>query len=163
MQETIEKIRKLTTKKKIKISGYIIGILFIILFLIPFIRIQLHITGLRLINIDKIEYVQYEGDAFESNIISKKKLSYDIDQEKMRELLKNINNGTIHIYIHSDRSSQMLFFYLKDGRIINAFIDKDRLGFDYGKSWIKVKDLGKILEVMSDEATIVVSPINQNK
>ena len=50
------------------------------------------------------------------------------------------------VRVDSQPSNRMLFFYHGDGRILNAYVQGNLLGFDYGRSWIRVQELGGIID-----------------
>ncbi len=121
-------------------------VLFIVLaILASYLNFYLRIRGFDLEAVERIEYIEYQGEPFSSGIKLKKGISLEEDPSiigRIREELTLSNR----VRVDSQPSNRMLFFYHGDGRILNAYVQGDLLGFDYGRSWIRVQELGGIID-----------------
>lgn len=112
--------------------------------MISYLIFHIQIKDYDLDGVERIEYIEYEGVPFSSSIKLKKALSLKEDASIMdrikKELkLSNSTSGSI------EQSSRMLFFYHRDGSILNAYVQEELLGFDYGSKWIRISGLDSII------------------
>lgn len=158
----LQKYIKWDTKKAIKYSIIFVSIVLIMFVLLPFIKIQISLASLNMKNISKIVYAEYEDVPFSSNIKLKKEFIHTENKEEIDEFIKKFKNGTIKLYKNNIESSKMLFIYLEDDRIVNAYVSDDMLGLKYGKYWLSVKEIDELIGKMKVVDIIEIKEITSN-
>ena len=130
--------------------------------MIPRLYTQKKLSDLRLEDVLKIVYVEYEGKPLSSPVKSKKYCILDEDDQLVRTFLKLYKDGDINVAEPAEESSSMLFFYLEDGAVVNAYVAGDVLGFQYGKYWIKVDGVDSIISSMETLEHMSVEKLSIN-
>lgn len=130
------------------VGGLFLIIVLVIGMLLPTWLFKWQISRMELDKVERVEYIEYEGNAFSSPIKIKKALSI----EKNRTILDNLIEG-INVIDRKKNDSQLcnkiLFFYHSNGEIFNAYVEEDLLGFNYGDKWLRVEKLNYIIEDMN--------------
>lgn len=133
--ETVKRLLETVRKHKVITCCLIAFLLIILSVVMPFIKVKSGITDLSLKEINKIIYAKYEVEPLASDIQILKEA--DSQQNKEIDEFKNMmDNGKVKIYPSEVSTSEMIFIYLEDGRVVNAYVNNDMLGFNYGKYWI---------------------------
>ena len=125
-------------------------LIFIILVFVPFVSSQNNYLALGLNDkkITKIEYVEYKDEPFRSVIKQKKEI---IDNDELfNSFIKKANMQDVVLFGNPEYSKETLFIHFSDDTSINAFLDGDKIGFDYGKVWIRNNEASKIIKNMKD-------------
>ena len=98
--------------------------------------------------VERIEYVEYEGIAFSSPIKIKKVLLIENNKTILDDLIEEI-----HLMDRKknpiQKCNKILFFYHGNGKVFNAYVENDLLGFNYGDQWLRVDQLDHIIEDMN--------------
>ncbi len=137
-------------KKYIPEFCVLLCLIFIILIFIPFVAAQNNYLSLGLNDkkITKIEYVQYKDEPFRSVIKQKKEIT-DND-ELFNAFVKKANMQDVVLFNNPKYSKETLFIHFSDDTSLNAFLDGNKIGFDYGKVWIRNDEATKIIENMKN-------------
>jgi hypothetical protein len=100
----------------------------------PFIYGQSRVLGLKTSEktIVSFEVVEYEGEPFNSAILSR--TSY-ADQTMLDELAASLSNASV-AYVPGKPSSRMVFISFSDGTVLNGYVNEKRTGLDYGGVWL---------------------------
>ena len=135
-------------QKKWWMVGVIVFILILVVgLLFPKWVFKWQIGKMELNKVERVEYIEYEGTAFSSPIKIKKVLSIENNKTILDDLIEEI-----YLMDRKKNSIQqcnkILFFYHSNGKIFNAYIENDLLGFNYGNQWLRVEQLNHIIEDM---------------
>lgn len=109
---------------------------------------KFHIGKMGLEKVERIEYVEYEGDPFCSSIKIKKVASRGDNRNTINDFLDKISRVNKKERAMNN-SNKVLFFYYDNGKILNAYIKDNYLGFNYGKTWLEIKELENTIDSMN--------------
>ncbi len=130
------------------VGGVFLIIALVIGMLLPNWILKWQINKMELDKVERVEYIEYEGNAFSSPIKIKKDLSLEKNKIILDNLIKGINEIDRKKY-ESQQCNKILFFYHSNGEIFNAYVEEDLLGFNYGDKWLRVEKLNYIIEDMN--------------
>lgn len=137
-------------EKKWWIFGALLLSIVLMVALVSYFSFYLGIHGFDFEGVERIEYIEYEGEPFSSAIRLKKELFLKEDPSIIQRIQGELTLSNRE-KVQSQSCNRMLFFYHRDGSILNAYVQGDLLGFDYGSSWIRIQELSTII----DDLTLV--------
>ena len=114
----------------------------------PFVSARVALSSLKIENVSKIIYVQYEDIPLSSKVKSKKCITAVNNQKQIKNFVNMFQDGNIQLKHIDKKTSNMLFLYFEDDRVVNAYVENNCLGFKYGKYWVKLKDIDGFISSM---------------
>lgn len=160
--ELVKKINYFLLANKGKVF-IIMGIMLVLSFvIIPFIRIKIGLGNLAINDIDKIVYAKYEGQPLSTKIKELKETDSGAKEEIV--LFSDIfDKASIKLYPNKHvTTSEMVFIYLKDGRVENAYVVDEMLGFKYGEYWVEAKGFNSFLRTMNIKDPIEIKELSSD-
>ncbi len=127
-------------------SILLISVILIGLFLVVFSYCQNEYLALRIFDkqIASIRIVSYDGDAFVGFV---QRDSVITDQtEVFGAMMTEINYAQVCLF-HPKQTSEIAFITFSDGTSVNAYIDNNKIGLNYGQIWLYVRNLQEITAV----------------
>ncbi len=124
----------------------LISVILIGLFLAVFSYCQNAYLALHIFDkqIASIRIVSYDGDAFLGYV---QRDSVITDQtELFGSMMTEINYAQVCLF-HPKQTSEIAFITFSDGTSVNAYIDNNKLGLNYGQIWLYVRNLQEITAV----------------
>lgn len=142
---------------------WLVGGIFLIIAMVIGMRLptwvfKWQISKMDLDKVERVEYIEYEGNAFSSPIRIKKALSIE-----NKTILDSLIEGIYDIDRKKNNiqyCNKILFFYHSNGEIYNAYVEGDLLGFNYGDKWLRVEKLDYIIEDMNLVETLKINEDN---
>ncbi len=134
--------------RKWQIIGSIILLILVGGIFLPRWMFKLQINKMELDKVERVEYVEYEGDPFCSAIKIKKVANRGDNGSTIENFIGKISTVNKQEEARSN-SKKVMFFYYDNGEVLNAYIKEDCLGFNYGKKWLRVKGLGNFINSMN--------------
>jgi hypothetical protein len=135
------KIKQLNNKQK--------GILFIIIFFaveliifLPFVYDKIQYRKINFDDIKSIEYVKYEGELFQSIILSRR---YTENDMLIYEFQQALNGGIIKPYYNFEECNEVLIITTYSNENIYIYLNSDILGLNYGNVFLQVSNINDII------------------
>lgn len=127
----------------------------------PFVAARVELSNLKIEDVSKIIYVQYEDKPLSSKVKSKKFITAVDDEKQMKNFVSMFQEGDIQLTHIDKKTSDMLFLYFEDDRVVNAYVVGDYLGFQYGKYWVELKNIDSFITSMEQINDVEVKELSQ--
>ncbi|MFZ7131623.1 MAG: hypothetical protein ACOWWR_04635 [Eubacteriales bacterium] len=156
--ESIKKFREIILSRKGKVVLVFVLLGIALLIVMPFIKNSIGIANLSIHHVEKIVYVKYEGEPFSSKVQVLKEYDHK-NKDEIEKFEDMIEQGRVKFYPEKKSTSEMFFLYLEDGRVENAFIVDNMVGFAYGEYWISLQDIHQWIEKMDPRDNIKIEDL----
>ncbi|MFA0815660.1 MAG: hypothetical protein ACC608_07695 [Anaerofustis sp.] len=117
----------------------IIGIILLVFSFYQSVYLSLHIYDKQ---IESIRMVSYEGEAFIGSVQKDRVLTET--EDSFHFIMRQMNYNRVCL-VHPKECESIAFITFSDGSSMNAYVDRNMLGLDYGKVWLYVDDLQEFL------------------
>lgn len=132
-----------------QINNYKKGLIIICLFLIieaavflPIFYKKIQYNNLEMINIQSIEYVDYERELFSSVVLTHR---YTEDMQIINNFSIAFNDGKIKPYNNQKDTNSVLIIKTQQSKTIYVYIQQNIAGFDYGKIKMQIENLEDLI------------------
>lgn len=144
-------MKSLTNKQK--------GIIFIVLFFIiesfiflPVAYDKIQYKKMNFNDIKSIEYIKYEGQLFQSIVLSRR---YTENEMIIYEFQQALNEGVIKPYYSPDDINEVLIVKTYSNESIYIYLNSDILGLNYGSVFMQVSNINDIVSKFPVEELVV--------
>ncbi|MBF7097205.1 hypothetical protein [Alkalibacter mobilis] len=151
-----EKLKSFVAAKKVWVVIVVAALLISAAVMAPMIINRIKFNELGLEKTKSVTFLTYSKDPFSSSVISSKILG---SKGKSLELSKAVMNGRIPLYKKGTKGRELLFFHLKDGKSVSAYVDGEWLGFNYGRLWIEAEGLDTYYKLMEEEELVEIKEL----
>jgi len=130
------------------------------IWLIPFAIARVELSNLKIEDVSKIIYVQYEDMPLTSEVKNKRTLTAVNDEKQLKDFVSMFQEGDVKLKATDTKTSDMLFLYFEeDDRVVNAYVVGDSLGFQYGKYWVELNDIDSLITSMEQLNNVEVQDL----
>lgn len=156
------RIIEIIKNKKRLALGIVVACIIISFWLVPSIITRVGLSKLKVEDVSKIVYVQYEDMPLSSEVKSKRVITVADNKAGVQDFLKLFQDSDVILRQSNKKTSDMIFLYFVDDSVVNAYVVGDILGFQYGKYWVDMKDIDGFIMQMIPLENIEVKPKTLN-